>query len=224
MGIIRKSVVSLGLVLFITPAIFGQDLSRYRQFALGSSLAVISKQVGHDGRQANVISESPALIQEITYWQIDASDSSGRSEPISHVTFDFYNGALYRIVVVYDQKAVEGLTEDDMVKSISSRYGAGVMLYPEIDFPNHDVYSSPEKVVALWSDAENSVAFFRSTGLESFGLAVSSKRVSAQAEAAIVESAKLAKEQAPQKEIDRQIKAVDDLDIARQKNIKSFRP
>jgi hypothetical protein len=48
--------------------------------------------------------------------------------------------------------------------------------------------------------------------------------VNAQAEAAIVESAKLAKEQAPQKEIARQIKEVDDLDIARQKNIKSFRP
>jgi len=224
MSIVRKFLISLGLVLLVTPAIFGQDLSRYRKFVLGSSLAVISKQVGQDGRQATVITESPALIQEITYWQIDASDTSGRSEPISHVTFDFYNGALYRIVIVYDQKAVEGLTEEDMVKSISGRYGVGVRLYPEIDFPSHDVYASPEKVIAQWSDAENSVAFFHSAGLESFGLAVSSKRMSAQADAAIVESAKLAKEQAPQKEIDRQIKAVDDLDIARQKNIKSFRP
>jgi hypothetical protein len=224
MNMIRKSGISLGLVLLVTPAIFGQDLSRYRKFALGSSVAVISKQVGQGERQATLISESPALIQEITYWQIDASNSAGRSEPISHVTFDFYNGALYRIVVVYDQKAVEGLTEDDMVKAISARYGIGVRLYPEIDFPSHDVYAAPEKVIARWDDAENSVTFFHSTGLESFGLAVFSKRVNAQAEAAIVESAKLAKEQAPQKEIARQIKEVDDLDIARQKNIKSFRP
>jgi hypothetical protein len=79
-------------------------------------------------------------------------------------------------------------------------------------------------VIAQWDDGENSVTFSHSTGLESFGLAVFSKRVNAQAEAAIVESAKLAKEQAPQKEIARQIKEVDDLDIARQKNIKSFRP
>jgi|SRR5580700_11037828 hypothetical protein len=224
MNMIRKSGISLGLVLLVTPAIFGQDLSRYRKFALGSSVAVISKQVGQGERQATLISESPALIQEITYWQIDASNSAGRSEPISHVTFDFYNGALYRIVVVYDQKAVEGLTEDDMVKAISARYGIGVRLYPEIDFPSHDVYAAPEKVIARWDDAENSVTFFHSTDLESFGLGVFSKRLNAQAEAAIVESAKLAKEQAPQKEIDRQIKAVDDLDIARQKNIKSFRP
>jgi hypothetical protein len=68
------------------------------------------------------------------------------------------------------------------------------------------------------------VNFLHSTGPESFGLAVFSKRLNAQAEAAIVESANLAKEQAPQKEIDRQKKEVDDLDIARQKNMKSFRP
>ena len=224
MNMIRKSIISLGLVLLATPVISGQDLSRYRKFVLGTSLAVISKQVGQDEGQATLISESPALVQEMTYWQIDASDNSSRMEPISHITLDFYNGALYRIVVVYDEKSVEGLTEDDMVKAISARYGIGVRLYPEIDFPNHDVYAAPEKVIARWDDSENSVTFFHSTGLESFGLAVFSKRVNAQAEAAIVESAKLAKEQAPQKEIDRQIKEVDDLDIARQKNIKSFRP
>jgi hypothetical protein len=221
MNMIRKSIITLGLVLLATPVISGQDLSRYRKFVLGTSLAAISKQLGQDERQATLISQSPALIQQMTYWQVDTSDNL---EPISHITLDFYNGALYRIVVVYDQKAVQGLTEEDMVKAISARYGKGVRLYPEIDFPNHDVYSSPEKVIAQWDDSQNSVTFFHSTGLESFGLAVFSKRANTQAEAAIVESAKLAKEQAPQKEIDRQKKEVDDADIARQKNIKSFRP
>jgi hypothetical protein len=224
MNIIRNSVISLGLILLATPVIAGQDLSRYRKFVLGTSLAAISKEVGQDERQATLISQSPALIQEMTYWQVDTSDSLGRMEPMSHITLDFYNGELYRIVVAYDAKAVEGLTEEDMVKAICARYGPGVRLYPEIDFPSNDGYSSPEKVIARWDDSENSVNFFRSTGPESFGLAVFSKRLNAQAEAAIVESAKLAKEQAPQKEIDRQKKEVDDLDIARQKNIKSFRP
>jgi hypothetical protein len=224
MNFIRKSVISLGLVLLATPVISGQDLSRYRKFVLGTSLAAVSRQVGQDERQASLISQSPALIQEMTYWQVDTSDSPGRMEPISHITLDFYNGTLYRIVVVYDEKAVEGLTEEDMVKAISARYGIGARLYPEIDFPSHDVYSSPQKVIARWDNSQNSVNFFHSTGLESFGLAVFSKRLNAQAEAAIVESAKLAKEQAPQKEIDRQKKEIADLDIARQKNMKSFRP
>ena len=224
MNMIPKSVISLSLVLLATPVISGQDLSRYRKFVLGASLAAISKQVGKDEGQATLISQSPALIQQMTYWQVDTPDDSSRMVPISHITLDFYNGALYRIVVVYDDKAVEGLTEEDMVKAISARYGNGVRLYPEIDFPSHDVYSSPGKVIAQWEDSQNSVTFFHSTGLESFGLAVFSKRVNAQAEAAIVESAKLAKEQAPQKEIDRQKKEVDDLDLAREKNMKSFRP
>jgi hypothetical protein len=224
MNIIRKSVISLGLVLLATPVISGQDLSRYRKFVLGTSLAAVSKQIGQDAHEATLISESPALIQEMRYWQIDTSDGSGRTEPVSHVSFKFYNGALYRIVVVYDQNAVEGLTEEDMVKAISARYGIGVRLYPEIDFPSNDAYSSPSKVIARWDDSQNSVSFFHSTAPESFGLAVFSKRLNAQAEAAIVESAKLAKEQAPQKEIDRQQKEADDLDIVRQKNTKSFRP
>jgi hypothetical protein len=224
MKMIRKFVISLGLILLATPVIFGQDLSRYRNFVLGTSLATVSKQVGQDAHQATLISESPALIQEMRHWQFETSDSWDRMGPVSHILFTFYNGKLYRIVVVYDQRAVEGLTEEDMVKAISVRYGVGVRLYPEIDFPSHDVYSSPDKMIAQWDDPQNSVSLFHSTGSESLGLAVFSKRVNALAEAAIVESAKLAKEQAPQKEIDRQKKEVDDLDIARQKNIKGFRP
>ena len=63
MKMIRKFVISLGLVLLATPVIFGQDLSRYRNFVLGTSLATVSKQVGQDAHQATLISESPALIQ-----------------------------------------------------------------------------------------------------------------------------------------------------------------
>ncbi len=34
MNIIRKSIISLGLILLATPVISGQDLSRYRKFVL----------------------------------------------------------------------------------------------------------------------------------------------------------------------------------------------
>jgi hypothetical protein len=224
MNMIRKSIISLGLVLLATPVIFGQDLSRYRNFVLGASLDTISKQVGQDAHQATIISESPALIQEMRHWQLETSDSSGRTGSVSQISFNFYNGELYRIVVVYDQNAVEGLTEEDMVRAISSRYGVGVRLYSKIDFPSHDVYSSPGKVFAQWDDPKNSVSLFHSTGPEPFGLALFSKRLNAQAEAAIIESAKLAKERAPQKEIDRQKKEITDLGVARQKNTQSFRP
>jgi hypothetical protein len=82
MNMIRKSIISIGLVLLATPVISGQDLSRYRKFVLGTSLAAISKQVGKDEGQAALISQNPALIQQMTYWQVDTSDNSGRMEPI----------------------------------------------------------------------------------------------------------------------------------------------
>jgi hypothetical protein len=218
----RRSAISLALILLSTPIISGQDLSRYRNFSLGTSLAALSKQVGEDAKQANLIHQSPAVIQELPYWPLDTSSSSQRAEPVSQLLFSFYNGELYRIVVTYDQGAVEGLTEEDMVQAISAQYGTGTRLHPETDFQSNDVYASPEKVIARWEDSQNSVNLLRSS-MNSFRLAVLSKRLDTQAEAAIAESVKLEKEQAPQKEIDRQKKVVDDLDLARQKNKRAFR-
>lgn len=220
MKMIRKLAISLALILLMTPLISAQDLSRYRKFALGTSLAALSKQIGQDPHQATVIHQNPAVIQELKY----SSYSSVPAEPVSQILFSFYNGELYRIAVTYDQSAIEGMTEDDMVRAVSARYGTATRLYPEIDLPTHDSYMSPEKVVARWDDPQNSVTLFRANSSDSFGLVVSSKRLDAEAEAAIAESVKLDEEQAPQKEIERQKKVADDLDIARQKNMKTFRP
>jgi hypothetical protein len=51
-----------------------------------------------------------------------------------------------------------------------------------------------------------------------------SKRLDAQADAAIAKSIKLEDQEDPQKEIDRQKKETDDLEAARQRNRKIFRP
>ncbi|MGA9483304.1 MAG: hypothetical protein WA305_13785 [Candidatus Acidiferrales bacterium] len=224
MKMIRKAAISLALVLLTTPLISAQDLSRYRKFALGTSLTALSKQIGQDPHQATLIHQSPAVIQELQYWPVETSYSAVPAEPVSQISFSFYNGELYRIAVTYDQNAIEGMTEDDMVRAVSARYGTGTRLYPEIDLPTHDPYMSPEKIVARWEDPQNSVTLFRTNSSNSFGLVVSSKRLDAEAEAAIAESVKLDEEQAPQKEIDRQQKVADDLDIARLKNMKTFRP
>ena len=221
---IRKVAISLALVLLTTPLISAQDLSRYRKFALGTSLAALSKQIAQDSHQATLIHQSPAVIQELKYWPVETSYSAVPAEPVSQILFSFYNGELYRIAVTYDQNAIEGMTENDMVRAVSARYGTGTRLYPEIDFPAHDPYMSSEKTVARWEDPQSLVTLFRASGSDSFGLVVLSKRLDAEAEAAIAESVKLDKEQAPQKEIDRQKKVADDLDIARQKNMKTFRP
>jgi hypothetical protein len=220
----RKSWIFLVLVLLSTPVIYGQDLSSYRKFSLGTSLVALSKQVGQDSHQATLIHRSPAVIQQLTYWPIPGSSSSVRVESVSQILFSFYNGELYRIVATYVQDATEGLTEDDIVQAISARYGVATRLYPEIELPAYDAYAPDEKVIARWEDSANSVNLLRSSTLDSFEIAVFSKSLDAQAEAAIAESLILEKQEAPQKAIELQKIATDKLEVARQKNRKAFRP
>jgi len=78
MKMIRKLAISLALVLLMTPLISAQDLSRYRKFALGTSLAALSKQIGQDPHQATVIHQNPAVIQELKYWPVETSYSACR--------------------------------------------------------------------------------------------------------------------------------------------------
>jgi hypothetical protein len=145
-------------------------------------------------------------------------------DPVSQILFNFYNGELYRIVVTYEQDAVRGLTDDDMVQAVSAQYGTGTRLYPEINFSTNDVFASPEKIIAHWENSRNSVNLIRSSSRDSYELTVFSKELDAKAAVAIANSVKLQKEEAPQKEIDRKQKEAESLELARQTNQKTFRP
>jgi hypothetical protein len=225
MNMMRKSVIALGLILLSAPLVFGQDLSSYRKFSLGTSLAELTKQVDPYSHWTTVIHQRPAVIQEMTFWSLHSSPSRVGVEPGSQILFSFYNGELYRIAVTFDRDATEGLTDEDMVQAVSARYGTGTRLYPGINLPTNDVFArSEEIIIARWEDSQNAVNLLRSGNMNSFRLAVFSKRLDAQAVAASTESVKLEKQEAPQKEIDRQKKEVDDLAIARQKNKVTFRP
>jgi hypothetical protein len=224
MKMMRKSWICLVFILLSTPIISSQDLSRYRKFSLGTSLTALSKQIGQDPHRANLIQQRPAVIQELTYWPVDTPYSSVQVQPVSRILFSFYNGELYRMVVSYEQNAIQGLTEDDMVRAISARYGNATRFYPEINLPTKDVYASAETIIARWADSGSSIDLFHSSTLNSFGLAVFSKRLDVQAEAAIAESLKRNKQEAPQKEIDLRKSEADRMEIVRQKNIKTFRP
>ena len=121
MKIMYKFLICLGLVLFLTPIISGQDLSRYRKFSLGTSLANLSKQVGPYSHETTLAHQRPAVIQEMTFWPLSPSRSPVGLEPVSQILFSFCNGGLYRIMVTYERDAIEGLTEEDMVQAISTR-------------------------------------------------------------------------------------------------------
>ncbi len=225
MKIMRSTIVSLAMILLCATVIHGQDLSKYRNFSFGMSLAELSNQVDQKPLQTRLIHKRPAVIQELTWWPKDSSGSLARVEPVWQVLFTFYNGELYRVLVTYDRQATKGMTVEDMVESISAQYGVATRPNAPISFPTNELYRSTETVVARWEDSQYSVNLFRSSFLNSFGLIMFSKPLDTQVRAALAESIKLEGQgEGPQKEIDRQKTETDILEVARQKNRKAFRP
>jgi hypothetical protein len=218
-------VSSLVMILLSAPLIHGQDLSKYSIFSFGMSLADLSTWIDQKPTEANLIHQRPAVIQELTWWPPLASGTP-RAEPVRQILFSFYNGELYRILVTYDRYVTEGLTADGMVRTMSAKYGIATRPTAEINFPMNETgeYGTTEKVIVRWEDSRYSFNLFRSPQSNTFGLVMFSKRLDAQAEAAIAKSLKLEGQEHPQKEVARVKREADDLETSRQKNIKAFRP
>jgi hypothetical protein len=223
MRIARRSGIFLMLVLFSTPFVSGQTLSTYRGFSLGTSLAALAKQTGQDPQQADLIYQKPDVIQQIMYWP-NRGSYPVKAESVSQILFSFCDRRLYKISVTYDGGATQGLTDADMVKAISARYGEATSFYPEVALPAHDEYTPAPMAIAGWDDAEALAILWRSNALDPFTLTISSKTLAARADAAVAQSLRLEKAEAPQKELDQQKNATEKLEAARQKNIKAFRP
>src|SRR5258708_216398 len=216
--------ISVVVILLSAPVVRGQALSKYRDFSLGMSLPKLSGQVDLRPIQTKLIQRHPAVIQELTCWPGGSSDYSRQTDSVWQIFFSFYNGELFRILVTYDQDATHGLTAEDMVQAISTKYRTPTRPVGEISFPTNELYRSTEKVIARWEDSQYSINLVRSRFLNSFALGMFSKRLNAQAEAAIAKSLKMEGQEAPQEEIDRQKKEADHLEAARQKNRKIFHP
>jgi hypothetical protein len=221
----RRVVICLFIILLSAPLIHGRDLSKYSIFSFGMSLADLSTWIDQKPTEANLIPQRPAVIQELTWWPPLASGTP-RAEPVRQILFSFYNGELYRILVTYDRYVTEGLTAEDMVRTMSAKYGTATRPTAEINFPTNKTgeYGTTEKVIVRWEDSRYSFNLFRSSLSNTFGLVMFSKRLDAQAEAAIAKSLKLERQDDPQEEVARVKKEADDLETSRQKNIKAFRP
>jgi hypothetical protein len=222
MKTLRRSIFCLVVLFLLIPSLHAQDISKYRHFTVGMSLTKLLERTDQKMRDVKTISVRPALIQEVTWWLPRASGTSVRLDSVEQILFSFYNGELYKISVTYDPPSTEGLTEGDMVKSISAKYGPATIVAPEIQSLADDRYDS--KPVAFWEDAQYSLNLVRSSFSDVLGLVIFSKRVNAQAELAIAEALKLHEQEGPKREAERLKKQKDDLQVARERNQKSFRP
>src|SRR5436190_8203998 len=219
---IRSSILCLVVLLLAAPLLRAQDLSKYRHFTLGMSLTKVLERTGQKMTDVKLIHGRPALVQEVNWWPPNLPGTSYQSDTVEQILFSFYNSELYKISVTYDRTSTEGLTEEDMVKSISEKYGPATYIALAIDFATNDRYDVTQKPVASWEDAQYSFNLVRSSFTDRLGLIIYSKRVNAEAELAIAEAVKLEEQEDPNREAERQKKQTDDLEVARQKNRKIF--
>ena len=222
----RSLVVSLLMIVVIllsASLIHGQDLSSYRRFSFGVTVADLSKQIEAKPAEVTVVHERPALIEELTWWPPQPYGAARPAEPVDQMLFSFYNGALYRMLVTYNSSATKGLTDEDMIRAVSTKYGVATRPVAVINFPTNPSYKATEKVIARWEDSQYSLNLFRSSG-DTFAIVMFTKQLDAQAGISIAESMKLEQQEAPQKEAARVQKDADNLELERQKNIKTLRP
>ena len=224
MKTMRSAVLCFVVLLLTSPMLRAQDFSKYRNFSLGTNLAAVLKHTDQRLVDVKATRDGSLLFQELTWRPASSIGVSYRSESVDELVFSFYKGELYKMVVTYERASTEGLTADDMVKSISAKYGPATTIALEIDAAANEQYAVRGKPVASWEDSQYSLNLVRSSFSSAFQLIIYSKRVTAEADAALAEVVKVDELAAPQKAVDRQKKELDAIELTRQKNQKSFRP
>ena len=118
----RPLVIAVGLILGAQLA-YAQDMSRYRAYVLEGSVDSVVAASGARAADAKTLHERPATIQQLE-WPAPYVDSRNTlADPVREISFSFYNDALYQVVVNYDRDRAEGLTNSDIVESLSTAYG-----------------------------------------------------------------------------------------------------
>jgi hypothetical protein len=220
--------VVFGMLAAPAPSL-AEDLSSYRSFRIGTSLATVAAQVQMDTTKAQTFYERPGLIQQFTWWP-DNSAAASRTEAVKFLVFTFYNSELCRVFVIYDRNRTQGLSADDLIDSISALYGKPTQPAASIRTDSSVLYGfgDDEKVIARWQDLQSSVNLIRSSRDELYGLILVSKRVDGLAQEAMIEGARLDVVERPQKEIDRKKREAEveraDAEKARVVNLPAFRP
>jgi hypothetical protein len=208
--------------------IVAQTPFQYREYALGTSVASVVKisRTRDDG--IKTLHERPARIQELEWRAPYVSAGTELADPVRDVLFTFYDDQLYQVVVTYDRERMEGLTNDDVIESISTTYGAPLRQAKAGRNALLPVMPSETTVLARWEDTDSVLTLIRDSYSPQYQLVLISKTLSARAGAAIKESLRLDTQEAPQREREQRTKDAAAARVASQKaravNKAAFKP
>lgn len=221
-------VASVAFALGAQPLV-AQELTRYREYALESSVASVVKISSARESDLHTSHERPAKMQELQWRTPYVLSGRELADPVREVVFSFCDDQLYQVVVTYDRDRTEGLTNDDVIESLSTAYGVPLLLSAPTALGTLTVDApSDTTIVARWEDATAQLTLTRATYAPQFQLVLLSKALNAHARAAIKEALRLDTQEAPQRELDQRRTEVADARVASEKaraiNKAAFRP
>ena len=219
-------VLSIAVVLgFSSQLGSAQDLARYRDYVLESSLESVVAASRSRVADAKTLHERPAKIQELEWRVPYASTEREPADPVQGAVFSFYDSALYQVVVRYHRGRTDGLSNRDIIESLTAVYGDPVLQSSTNRLPPALVGNV---VLAQWDSPDSSLTLLRGAYAAEFQLLLVSKTLSAQARNAIREADRLDALEAPRRELEARNKQVADAADARDKvrttNKAAFRP
>ena len=228
-SLIRVFACSLCLLLVSVHGLSAQDAFRYREFQLGSDVASVAKLAGTPPAGARVIHARPAMMQDLEWRpRYYAGGPSPVTDPVDKMLFRFYEDQLFMVVVDYDRRRTEGMSPADLIAAVSETYGPVTQVQSRSMGTPTGLYAFPDTTLAVWGTAEHSVTLLRVAYPESFRLVVALTRLEELARTASTAAVRLDKDEAPQRELDRQKKEANDSAAAQEKakteNKAKFRP
>jgi hypothetical protein len=221
-----SSMLASGALLQGADPVTQTPLSRYRAFQLGESLADVTGQTGVASSEARLISSRPERIEELD-WRLAQSPAASVPNSVREILFRFYNGALFEMMVTYDRDQTGGLTDADMTEALAALYGPGsAPVAKEIVF--NSGYNNRVRAIAQWSDSQNLLSLIGFSYGDGFGVVVSSIGDAARARNALLDSERLARAEAPRKELELRARQTADAQVKDEKlrllNKPGFRP
>ena len=189
---------AVALVLVLSPQLVSaQDVLRYRVYELDSSVDAVLAASGARAADVKVLHARPALIQELEWRAPYAHTGTEPADPVRMIVFSFCDDALYQVLVTYDTGRTDGLSNADIIASLTAAYGAPVAGSAR----NRPLDAPPATVVlAQWHRPGGSLTLLRGVYSAEFQLIMTSKASSTRARGAIREAIRLDLAEAPRRE------------------------
>jgi hypothetical protein len=220
--------IFISCIVFFATSGAAQNLAKYRDFEFGMSLESVAKQARVEPLSARTIHTVPELIQTLEWNRPGYFSSAPQTDPVRSMRFDFYDNQLFKIVATYGMRELEGMISEDLIEGISEIYGPAKRLEDSVVISAYTSYETRQKVVARWENSEYAYSLFQSPYGGQFGLVAYSKKLEATAASSVREAERREALAAPQREIERQQKQVEDKRLSEEKaralNKPNFQP